>query len=305
MRYRTAASLRTALEERLNQRARQGESLVLLRKKVAFERLLARLCQVAPGRWVLKGALALDFRLGGSRTTKDLDLARTDDLESAVNDMLDATGVGLGDHFQYSILDTESDMIDEPLTSRIRLACELAGRPFETLLVDIGFSDPILWSPGEVTSPGLLTFAGFEPFAIPCLPLEQQIAEKVHAYCREYGRSQHSSRVKDLVDLQIIGSSLAVEGERLREALIAVFAARGKPALPERLPPPPENWARPYARLAAELQLPPSLEGAYRAVSRFVDPGLAGQARGRWNPDRGEWNEEPCRKYKGWSSSIR
>jgi hypothetical protein len=32
---------------------------------------------VAPDRWVLKGALALDFWLGGaSRSTKDIDLGR-------------------------------------------------------------------------------------------------------------------------------------------------------------------------------------------------------------------------------------
>jgi len=41
-----------------------GVSLVRLRKSVAFDRLLARLFTVAPDRWVLKGGLALDYRLG-------------------------------------------------------------------------------------------------------------------------------------------------------------------------------------------------------------------------------------------------
>jgi len=33
------------------------------RKRVAFDRLLARLIAVAPGRWILKGGFALDLRL--------------------------------------------------------------------------------------------------------------------------------------------------------------------------------------------------------------------------------------------------
>lgn len=65
MRYGTAGAFRQALEQRLLDRSRTRDvSLIRLRKTVAFDRLLARLVQAAPGRWVLKGALALDFRLG-------------------------------------------------------------------------------------------------------------------------------------------------------------------------------------------------------------------------------------------------
>lgn len=68
------------LEQRLKTEAeRTGLSLARLRKRVAFELFLRRLAQVAPDRWVLKGALALAFRLGGaSRPTQDIDLGRGD-----------------------------------------------------------------------------------------------------------------------------------------------------------------------------------------------------------------------------------
>ena len=63
MRYRTAAAFRRALEDRLRAHSRErGIALTGLRKQLVFDRLLARLLQVARGRWVLKGALALDFR---------------------------------------------------------------------------------------------------------------------------------------------------------------------------------------------------------------------------------------------------
>jgi hypothetical protein len=86
MRYESAARFRQALEQRLGDRSKAtGSSLIRLRKVVVFERFLARLAVAAPGRWTLKGALALDFRLKGrSRTTKDMDLVGRDTEEAAV-----------------------------------------------------------------------------------------------------------------------------------------------------------------------------------------------------------------------------
>ena len=54
---------------------RPSVELDRLRKRVAFERFLARLFGRASSRWVLKGSYALELRLGGkARATKDIDL---------------------------------------------------------------------------------------------------------------------------------------------------------------------------------------------------------------------------------------
>jgi hypothetical protein len=92
MKYTTAAAFRQALEQRLkDESADTGLSLARLRKRVAFELFLRRLLTVAPDRWVLKGALALDFRLGvTTRATKDIDLGRDDDEQAATRDIAHA-----------------------------------------------------------------------------------------------------------------------------------------------------------------------------------------------------------------------
>src|SRR5438132_14189858 len=78
-RYPTAGGCRRALEDRLRVRAgRSNQQSMRLRKNVVFQRLLARLLVLSPDRWVLKGGLALDFRLADShiarpRATKDMD----------------------------------------------------------------------------------------------------------------------------------------------------------------------------------------------------------------------------------------
>ncbi|MEU6728288.1 nucleotidyl transferase AbiEii/AbiGii toxin family protein [Nonomuraea wenchangensis] len=76
-RYRNAVALRQALENRLKRQADEnGTDLGRLRRRVLFERALARLSASQPGRWILKGGMAMEFRLlDRARSTKDLDMA--------------------------------------------------------------------------------------------------------------------------------------------------------------------------------------------------------------------------------------
>lgn len=61
MRFHDAATFREALEQYLEDLA-QGDRarLVRNRRQVVFDRLLARLGAMAPGRWALTGQFALD-----------------------------------------------------------------------------------------------------------------------------------------------------------------------------------------------------------------------------------------------------
>ncbi len=89
MKYASAVAFRQALDQRLkNEAANTGLGVARQRKRVAFELFLRRLLVVAPDRWVLKGALALDFRLAvATRSTKDIDLGRDDDEQTATRDV--------------------------------------------------------------------------------------------------------------------------------------------------------------------------------------------------------------------------
>jgi hypothetical protein len=174
MRYVSAAAFRTALEQRLlNQSREAGTSLVRLRKTVVFDRLLARLMKVAPERWVLKGALALDFRLGArTRTTKDMDLARQDDEKAATADFISAQAVDLDDHFVFVI--ERGKNLGERTEGAVRyhVRAELAGKVFEEVVVDVGFSDPLPEAVDRLQGPDLLSFADIEPVEVPAVPLE-------------------------------------------------------------------------------------------------------------------------------------
>jgi hypothetical protein len=85
MTYQSAQALRTALENRLlAQSTETGASLDRLRRRVMFERIIARIQAAEPGQWVLKGGMALEVRLrDDARPTKDVDLGLRDDVNSA------------------------------------------------------------------------------------------------------------------------------------------------------------------------------------------------------------------------------
>src|SRR5207244_6946367 len=73
-----------ALEQRLLARSEAtGVSLDRLRRRVLFERIIARLVASEPGQWVVKGGMAIEVRLSDeARLTKDLDLGLSDDVAS-------------------------------------------------------------------------------------------------------------------------------------------------------------------------------------------------------------------------------
>jgi len=292
VKYRSGAAFRQALEQRLLDRSRDRHtSLVRLRKAVVFDRLLARLAIAAPDRWVLKGALALDFRLGErTRTTKDMDLVRGDNEAAATSDLIAAQALDLEDFFTFDIekIGAPGEAL-EGVAVRYRVHAELGGRRFEEVMVDIGFSDPLKWKPEPIRAPDLLAFAGIEPIEVPVLPLEQHIAEKVHAYTRTYGQGQRSSRAKDLVDLVLVKQLMAVDAARLRRALVGVFEGRRQHGLPSRLPAPPTEWTVPYRKLAKEVGINPDLRAGYAHAAAFLDPVLTGRNIGRWDPRRASW----------------
>jgi len=295
MRYASGAAFRAALDQRLKTEAeRRGAGLGRLRKHVAFELFLRRLIAVAPGRWVLKGAFVLDLRLGaGTRPTKDIDLGRDDSTEAAIEDIVAAQQLDLGDYFSFAATRTEAFAdTDEFAAIRFNVRAELGGRTFEQFIVDIGFTDPIAWPPDMIATSDLLAFAEIEPVEIPAVPVAQHIAEKVHAYTRRYGESRRpSTRPKDLVDILLIATAETIAAGALHDALVRTFHTRARQPLPEALPEPPGDWRRPFGRLATEVGIEADLHAAFQEASEFLNPVLGGAANGRWDPGSRSWTK--------------
>ena len=284
MKYKDAHAFRVALETRLRQQSvESGIPLMRLRKMVAFERFLSRLMTDQPGRWVLKGGLALQLRLGErARTTQDVDLLLQEPADDLHALLVQAAFHDLKDGFVFEIQRPSQH------PRRFTVHCLLAGRRFESFHVDVGTEDILTAPPETLTPPALLTFAGIAPVPILTYPVAQQVAEKVHAYT--YPRPA-PSRVKDWVDLVLLATLGEILADDLGQALQTTFARRNSHPLPKEIPPPPAGWWASSRRLRQECGLTyASLDEMHHAVEAFLNPVLRGQVRGhRWIPGQWQW----------------
>ncbi len=243
MRYASAVAFRRALEDRLKVLAIADPTrLARDHKRIAYDRMLARLVATAPGDWVLKGGFAMDLRLRDrARTTKDVDLAWHAEDDALTDALLDAAATDLGDHFVISLERTDAQP-DLGGSHRFHVAVSLAGRPFESFLLDVGTYDDPVAGYETLTTPDLLGFAGVAPVTVPALPLATQVAEKLHAYTRTYEGGRPRTRTKDLIDLALVAALFPLDAHELRTAIDTVFARRATHQPPDALPTPPPTW---------------------------------------------------------------
>jgi predicted nucleotidyltransferase component of viral defense system len=315
VRYEDATAFRQALEERLKTTARgDGARLASDRKRVAFDRLLARLHAVAEGQWLLKGGFALELRLAGrARTTKDIGIDWQTDQHQLLEALIDASQHDAGDYFVFAVerMGAPEDHLGG--SHRYRVTASLAGRLFESFLLDVGFRSEEPMAADILTTDAVLAFAEIPPVEIRAVALELQVAEKLHAYTRSYEGDRPSTRTKDLVDLAVIAATSAVHAALLRAALDITFTQRETHPLPRTLPVPPKDWATQYRRLAQEVGAPTDLASGHAVASIFLSPILSDEkTRGIWNPKHQDWSRKnqgktrnSRKRQRGWSGKTR
>lgn len=291
-RYQSGPAFRRALEDRLTSQSVNTQApLVRLRKLVAFDRFLARLVQVDPGAWLLKGGLVLQLRLSQhSRTTKDIDLLSLIDQDEVPEFLTSGASLDLQDWFSFVVSPTVTALPGPGHGGqRFFVTALVAGRMFERFHVDVGYGDPVIEPTEMLEMPAILAFAEIPPVMVPCYPVTQHVAEKVHAYLRPRSTGE-STRVKDLVDILLIAEHVLISGRVLRSAIQVTFAAQETGDPPPGLPEPPPSWALTFRKLAEEVGLScKTLVEADQAARRFIDPVLSGTPLGTWSPEKQSW----------------
>lgn len=262
MTYETAQALRMALEQRLLDRSKATEvSLDRLRRRVLFERIFSRLQAAEPGLWVLKGGMALEVRLrDGARLTKDIDLGLRGDVADAEElreRLVEALEVDADDDKFTLIAGPVKQLMEDDggrLTWRVKVAAELAGRPFGGVQVDISPRAHELNATDLVPLPNSLDFAGIAAPVVEIIDVNRHAAEKFHGMLRGFG-DRENTRVRDLVDLVILSEHELLEPTALASEVRFVWGERDDTSPPALLSPFPTSWPDRYERLAAEHKL--------------------------------------------------
>jgi hypothetical protein len=260
--YETADGLRTALEHRLgNYSDETGVSLDRLRRRVLFERIIARLQAAEPGSWVVKGGMALEVRLrDDARLTKDLDLGLREPTfspEELRERLIDALGRDPDDdRFVMTVAKIKRCAEDGQGQAgwRASVSADLAGRRFGALKLDISPRAHELDATDVMELPNTLAFAEIGTREIEIIDIHRHAAEKLHAMQKDHG-DRENSRVRDLIDLVILREHGLLDLDELRSAVWQVWQERERAAPPGSLPAFPATWPNRYEDAAAELGL--------------------------------------------------
>ena len=157
--FKSATDFRKSLEARLKRIAEQtNQDLQRIRRKVAFERLLARIFHQEADSFVLKGGYAMELRFSTARATKDIDLTclrRVNDEESImeaiiVRELRQLIKVDLKDYFTFEVGQARMDLDNAPYGgTRYSVSSFIDRRLFVRFQLDIGADvvvDGILWN---------------------------------------------------------------------------------------------------------------------------------------------------------------
>ena len=276
--YATATAFRMALENRLNNYAKQhGANLHKMRKQVAFDRLLSRLSSSSHNKFLLKGGYAMVLRIDQARTTRDLDLILNTKkpIEEEVQRelMLDA----LQEVAKKKSEDFFTFVVGEPTMRleatpdggyRFPIEAHLGGRLFEKFPVDMVSSTMVIDPVEQVLGHDWLEFAGIEAVSFPAISKEQQFAEKLHAYTLPRGENINS-RVKDLIDILLLVQHGNLQTSFLILAIEKVFTFRDTHPIPAELQAPPAEWEIRFNKLANECHVLMSMKEAFGEILSF------------------------------------
>jgi hypothetical protein len=277
MTYATAQALRQALEQRLRDRsAATGTALDRLRRRVAFERIVARLQATEPGLWVLKGGMALEVRLlDEARVTKDIDLGLREpavDPRQLRDRLIEAlTTDPDSDRFGFRPSPVRPLIADEggSQTWRAKVDVDLAGRLFSRIQLDVSPRPYELDETETVTIANSLDFAGVPAPRIEIIDIHRHAAEKFHGMLRDFG-DRENSRVRDLVDLAILCEHDMLEPALAAKAVRQVWIERDRREPPSELPALPDSWPARYAQLVASAHVDAATyEAATRTLARL------------------------------------
>jgi Nucleotidyl transferase AbiEii toxin, Type IV TA system len=279
--YSSAKAFRAALEDRLNQISKaDGVEILRLRRQIAFDRFLARVFSSPNSPWVLKGGYAMQLRFEHARATRDVDLSMKEfkalsSDEAGVDSelrklILNEANKDLGDFFIFQVSASILDLDAAPDGgSRFLVEALVDNRSFEKFHLDVGIGDIWMEPFEKLSSKGILEFAGIASPEILAIPKEQQFSEKLHALTLPRPEGRRNSRVKDLIDMNLLINE-GMNSELLKSALEATFQKRNTHKVNLKPQQPPIEWIKTYEILANDSGLNPDLSKGFEQLSEFL-----------------------------------
>ena len=231
--------------------------------------------QMLPPGTVVKGGTSMRLRLGpgNSRVTVDFDTARSMELDEYIKILRKRLEDGWCDFTGEVFIrkqGTPAGIPFEYIMQPIDVKLSYRHHPWCTIRLEVGHNE--LGDADEIETKDLPQrikdiFAALnfpEPNSIPLMPIPFQIAQKLH------GVSQPgSSRVRDLIDLQLIVENEKVDYAKTCDICRRLFKYRRMNEWPPRVEKG-NLWDRIYAVQRGDLPVLPNCDKAVDFVNRLI-----------------------------------
>ncbi|MFA6118483.1 MAG: nucleotidyl transferase AbiEii/AbiGii toxin family protein [Parachlamydiales bacterium] len=246
------------------------------RRKLAFERLLARIFYHDSSNFVLKGGYAMELRFSSSRATKDIDLTclhRINDINSSMEEIIieelrQLSKIDLNDFFTFEISKAQMELENAPYGgARYSISSFIDKRLFVRFQLDIG-ADVIVDEIEDIDGCDWLKYCDIATPKIKMISVEQQLAEKLHAYSLPR-KERVNSRVKDLIDMILLIKLKQINLSNFKLVIQKVFKTRKTHKIPQVLESPPLEWTSLYNALAAECDIKLTMLQAFEELNNF------------------------------------
>lgn len=225
----------------------------------------------------------MELRFASARATKDIDLTclhRTNDfsdllsMETVIAQKLrQLLRVNLDDYFIFEIGTARKDLDNAPYGgARYSVSSFVDSKLFVRFQLDVG-ADVIVDETEVIGGSDWLAYCGITAPKMRMISVEQQLAEKIHAYSlpREHGLN---SRAKDLVDVLLLTQLRKIDLAKFNEVIKKVFRIRGTHPLPKLLQTPPSDWEILFKDLAMECGIHQEMSAAFESIEKFYTQAI-------------------------------
>jgi predicted nucleotidyltransferase component of viral defense system len=287
--YKSAVAFGTAVKQFLvTAAATTTYGINELRRQFAYDRLLTRVFDHEPDRWVLKGGGGLLARLPGqARHSMDLDLFYRGERTAALDSLATIAAIDIGDFFTFDVVASPTPTAGH--SQQLAIRAYLGNTEFQRFKIDLVIASNMTQEPETVEPLVPLAIPGLHSQPYRVYSVVDHIADK-HAAMLDMYNDRPSSRYRDLVDLVILANSQRPTAAKLHVAMFSEYTHRNLTP-PTTVTLPSEAWIAGYAAQAAAV---PGLEQrsadeALVVVRAFLDPILWGRIAGVWNPIAHGW----------------
>jgi Nucleotidyl transferase AbiEii toxin, Type IV TA system len=215
--------------------------------------------------FVIKGGVTIELRLKQqARATKDLDAI----LQGEQKDLLHHLDEAFKDDLEGFTLRRDGEPENIGKATRINVKLLYKGKSWGTVPLEVSIAEMSPLQAERVAAIDLAVFGLTGPTSIECLPLNWQIAQKLHALTLP-PKKQANARFRDAADLELLRGDVK-DLRTLRLACETTFELRATHSWPPAVETP-ADWQEPFARLAAELGLDtPDIEVVASRIQEFI-----------------------------------